>query len=77
MGHKFVVSYKGCCKEPQVAYAALTKSFQNEWTSLQRVAAGCDHVFSDLEYTLFSQFLSVLFGCKITPFEHKQFSFFH
>ena len=32
------------------------------------------HVFSDLEYVLFSQFLPVLFGCKITPSEHKLFS---
>ena len=35
---------KVAVKEPQAAYAALTKSFQNEWTSLQQVAAGCDHV---------------------------------
>ena len=63
---------KVAVKEPQAAYAALTKSFQNEWTFLQRVVAGCDHAF--LEYTLFSQFLPVLFGCEITPSECQLFS---
>ena len=33
--------------------------------------AGCDPAFSDLEYTLFSQFLPVLFGCEITLSERK------
>ena len=61
-------------KEPQATYAALTKSFQNEWTFLQRVVAGCDQAFRDLEYTLFSQFLPVLFGCEITPSERQLFS---
>ena len=60
-------------KEPQAAYAALTKSFQIEWNFLHRVVAGCDHAFSDLEYTLFSRFLPVLFGCEITPSECKLF----
>ena len=63
---------KVAVKEPQAAYAALTKSFQNEWTFLQRVVAGCDHAF--LEYTLFSRFLPVLFGCEITQSERKLFS---
>ena len=31
---------KVAVKEPQATYAALTKSFQNEWTFLQRVVAG-------------------------------------
>ena len=65
---------KVAVKEPQTTYAALTKSFQNEWTFLQRVVAGCDQAFRDLEYTLFSQFLPVLFGCEITPSECQLFS---
>ena len=65
---------KVAVKEPQATYAVLTKSFQNEWTFLQRVVAGCDQAFRDLEYTLFSQFLPVLFGCEITPSEHQLFS---
>ena len=55
------------CQEPQAAYNALTKSFQIEWTSLQcvNVANGCDSSFFDLESTIFSWLLPVLFGCKI------------
>ena len=75
MGYKYLLSLTNVAvKEPQAAYAALTKSFQNEWTFLQRVVAGCNHSFSDLEYTLFCQFLYVLFGCEITPSEYKLFS---
>ena len=38
--------------------------------------AGCDHAFSDLEYTLFSQLLQlpVLLGCDIFPSKCKLFS---
>ena len=66
MAHKFFVSYKGCCEGAPSCIFALTKSFQNKWTFLQWVFAGCDYAFSDLEYTLFSQFLPGLFGCEIT-----------
>lgn len=45
-------------KEPQAVYAVLTS---NEWTFLQHVVPGCDDVFYDLESTLFSQCLYVLF----------------
>ena len=61
-------------KEPQVAYAALTKSFQNEWTFHQHDILGCDNAFCDLESTLFSDILPVLFGCEITPSKHKLLS---
>ena len=75
VGHTSLLSLtKAAIKELQAAYAALTKSFQNEWTFLQHVISGCDNAFCDLESTLFADFLPVLFGCEKTPSEHKLFS---
>ena len=41
---------------------------------IQCVVLGCDDLFLDLESTLFSQFLPVLFGSSITPAERRLFS---
>ena len=61
-------------EEPQAAYTALTKSFQHEWTFLQRVVCGCDSSFLDLESTIFSQFFPVLLGCEVSSSDRKLFS---
>ena len=60
-------------REPQAPYAALTKSLQNECAFIQCAVLGCD-LFLDLEFTLFSQFLPVLFGSSITPAECRLFT---
>ena len=58
----------------QATYTALTKSFQNEWTFHLHVILGCDNAFRNLESTLFSDILPILFGCEITPSERKLLS---
>ena len=61
-------------KEPQAVYTALTKSFQHESTFIQCVVCDCDNPFLDLESTILSKFLPVLFGCEISSLECKLFS---
>ena len=48
--------------QPQAAFAALTKSLQNEWTYLQRVVPDCDSLFESIELILSDEFLPALFG---------------
>ena len=61
-------------KQPQAAFAALTKSLQCEWQFLQCVIPNCGSYFIPLDDVLASTFLPAVFGCKVTPHEHLLFS---
>jgi len=61
-------------KQPQVAFAALTKSLQCEWQFLQCVVPGCGNLFAPLDVVLTSTFLPAVFGCEVTPREYLLFS---
>ncbi len=47
--------------QPQAAFAALTKSLQNEWTYLQ-IVPDCASLFQSIELILSNEFLPALFG---------------
>ena len=61
-------------KQPQAAFAALTKSLQCEWQFLQRVIPNCGSYFIPLDDVLASTFLPAVFGCEVTPHERLLFS---
>ena len=61
-------------KQPQAAFAALTKSLQCEWQFLQRVIPNCGSYFILLGDVLASTFLPAVFGCEVTPHERLLFS---
>ena len=50
--------------QPQVAYAAMTKSLQQEWIYLQWVVLDCSTLFAELEETLLSL---VCQSCEVLP----------
>ena len=52
---------------PQTAFAALTKSLQNEWTYLQRVVPDVSAAFQPIENALAEDFIPALFGDKACP----------
>ena len=60
-------------KQPQAAFAALTKSLQCEWQFLQRVISNCGSYFIPLDDVLASTFLPAVFGCEVTPHERLWF----
>ena len=60
--------------QPQLAYMAVTRSLQHEWTFLLRVLPDCGLLFQDLESSLASNFLPTLFGVEITSTECSLFS---
>ena len=60
--------------QPQTAYSALVKSLQQEWIYLCRVVLDCCSLFAELEETLLSSFLPVMFGCEISSLEQRLFS---
>ena len=49
------------------AFAALTKSLQNEWTYLQRVVPDVSAAFQPIENALAEDFIPALFGDKACP----------
>jgi hypothetical protein len=53
-------------KYPQVAYAGLQKSLQQEWQFLQQVTKDLDEEFQDIKVALQETFLPTLFGDDIT-----------
>jgi len=61
-------------KQPQAAFAALTKSLQCEWQFLQHVDPGCDGLFAPPDVVLTPTFVPAVFGCEVTPHEHLLFS---
>ncbi len=61
-------------EQPQAAYAVLVKSFQHEWSFLQRVTPQCSLLFSPIEHTLSTDFLPSLLGHTITSDDRLLFS---
>ncbi len=53
-------------KQPQDAYAALTKSLAFEWLFLQRVVPNCGPQFAPLEEAIAEKFLPKLFGVEVS-----------
>ena len=60
--------------QPQLAYVAVTRSLQHEWTFLLRVLKDCESLFCDLEFALASSFLPAIFGVEVSPAERGLFS---
>ena len=60
--------------QPQLAYSAVTRSLQHEWSFLLRVVPGCGALFQELELVLGSAFLPALFGVEISAVEPDLFS---
>ena len=57
---------EGAFTQPQLAYAALTKSLQHEWNFLLRVVSQCGPLFQDVELSFFSRFLPAMFGLEVS-----------
>ena len=60
--------------QPQLAYTALTRSLQHEWTFLLRVVPQCSSLFQELEQSLFSCFLPAMFGVEVSSVERRLFA---
>ena len=73
MGHIKVLS-DVTTAQPQLAYAAFTKSLQHEWAFLMHVIPGCRPLFQELEHAIHHHFLSTVFGVKISTAEHNLFA---
>ena len=56
--------------QPQLAYAALSRSLQHEQNFLLRVVPQCSQLFQELEISLFSRFLPAMFGVEVSAVEH-------
>ena len=52
--------------QPQLAYAALSRSLQLEWNFLLRVVPQCGQLFQELKISLFSRFLPAMFGVEVS-----------
>ena len=55
--------------QPQLAYAALSRSLQHKWTFLLRVIPQCSHLFQKLKLSLFSR-LPAMFGVEVSAVKH-------
>ena len=60
--------------QPQLAYAALSRSLQHEWKFLLRVVPQCGQLFQELELSLFSRFLPAMFGVEVSAVERRLFA---
>ena len=60
--------------QPQLAYAAFTKSLQHEWAFLMCVVPGCRPLFQELEHAIHHHFLPTVFGVEISTAEHNPFA---
>ena len=58
----------------QLAYTAVTRPLQHEWTFLLQVLPDCGLLFRDLESSLASNFLPALFGVEVSSVESNLFS---
>ena len=56
--------------QPQLAYVAVARSLQHEWTFLLKVLWDCVALFWDLEFTLTSSLLPAIFGVEVSLGEH-------
>jgi len=73
VGHIHVLA-EAASTQPQLAYAALTKSLQHEWNFLLCVVSQCGPLFQDLELLLFSRFLLTMFGLEVSAAERRLFA---
>ena len=73
MGHIKVLSDVATA-QPQLAYAAFTKSLQHEWAFLMRVVPGCGPLFQELEHAIHHYFLPTVFGVEISTAERNLFA---
>ena len=60
--------------QPQLAYVAVARSLQHEWTFLLRVLQDCGALFRNLEIALASSFLPAIFGVEVSSVERDLFS---
>ena len=60
-------------KQPQDAYAALTRSLAFEWNFLQRVVPCCGPSFQPIEDVLVDGFIPKLLGCEFSAEERSLF----
>ena len=60
--------------QPQLAYAALSRSLQHEWTFLLRVVPLCGQLFQKLDLSLSSHFLPAMFGVEVSAVERRLFA---
>ena len=60
--------------QPQLAYAALSRSLQHEWTFLLRVVPQCGQLFQKLDLSLSSHFLPAMFGVEVSAVERRLFA---
>ena len=68
VGH-FDVLAEAASTQPQLAYAALSRYLQYEWTFLLRVVPQCGRLFQKIELSLFSRFLPAMFGVEVSAVE--------
>ena len=54
--------------QPQLAYAALSRSLQHKWNFLMCVVLQCGQLFQELEISLFC-FLPAMFGVEVSVVE--------
>ena len=73
VGHIDLLS-EAALTQPQLAYAALSRSLQHEWTFLLRVVPQCGQLFQELEMSLFSRFLPAMFGVEVSAVERRLFA---
>ena len=60
--------------QPQLIYAAFTRSLQHEWSYLLRVIPQSQGFFQNLEQTISSVFLPAVFGVEISSTEQDLFA---
>ena len=66
VGHVDVLS-GAAVTQPQLAYAALSRSLQHDGKFLLCAVPQCDQMFQELEMSLFSCFLPDIFGVEGLP----------
>ena len=70
VGHLDVLA-EAASIQPQLAYAALSRSLQHKWTFLLRVVPQCGQLFQEIELSLFSRFLPAMFGVEVSAVERS------
>ena len=73
VGHLDVLA-EAALTQPQLAYAALSRSLQHEWTFLLRIVPRCGQLFQEIELSLFSRFLPAMFGVEVSAVERRLFA---
>ena len=63
VGHLDLLS-EAALTQPQLAYAALSRFLQHEWTFLLHVVPQCSQLFQEIEMSLFSRFCQLCLVVK-------------